>query len=165
MTPLPIIRRPSGFGRLEPAFLRSKEGESLPPTPLHGIPPGRLVVPLGPSWVIFRSKWPSGAASKFGTNFHSIFDRFGSRFGAILEAKLGPKSGSRGPFFRLGMHFGAEACKKPISKPSSKVPGSKKCEKHIGFCIFLLILHYAFRAPSEALWASLGGHFRDPKRL
>ena len=40
-----------------------------------------------------------------------------------MEAKLGPKSGSIGPFFRLGTQLGMEATKKLISKPISKASG------------------------------------------
>ena len=78
---------------------------------------------------------------------------------------MGPKSGSRGAFIRLGMHLGAEASKKPVSKSSLKGLKGEKVQKPMGFCIFLTNLHFALWAPSGSLWVPFGVHFRGRKGL
>ena len=95
---------------------------------------------------------------------HVNFDRFGSHFGPIWGAKLGPKSGSRGAFICLGLHLGTEASKKPVSKSSLKGLKGEKLQKPMGF------LHISDESALRALgsfWVPLGafwGPFSGPKR-
>ena len=163
----PRIRRPSGFGRLELAFPRSNEGESLPPTPLHGVPPARpgRLVPWGTPGPFFG---PNGLPEPL-PNLVQISIPFLIALGAVLGPFWRPRwAPNRAP----GDLFSVLVCTSERKPTKSQFRSHlRRCleatnvKNPLVFCIFSLILHYAFRAPSESLWAPFGDHFWDPKRL